>query len=117
MDKSTTLTICSVAGAIYAAQTILAPQTWLEPNKLPVNDDTIFITRACGGGILGMTVMGYLSKGASGESQDIALKAQSAACAVWTAVNVASYNGTTQKKMDIGTCAILGGLCAKALLN
>eukprot|EP01048_Picozoa_sp_COSAG05_P006161 COSAG05_NODE_387_length_10460_cov_18.410096_5_plen_53_part_00 len=52
MDKSTTLLACSVAGGIYAAQTLLAPKTWLEPNQMPVNDDTIMITRAAGGGIL-----------------------------------------------------------------
>lgn len=117
MDKSTTLSLVSVAGAIYAAQTILAPKTWLEPNKLPVNDDTIFITRAAGGGILGVTVMAYLSKGASTESQDIALKAQTAACTVWTAINAARWNGTLQNKMDTGTCVVLGGLCAYALTN
>eukprot|EP01048_Picozoa_sp_COSAG05_P006162 COSAG05_NODE_387_length_10460_cov_18.410096_6_plen_62_part_00 len=61
--------------------------------------------------------MSYLSSKGGDEAKDIALTAQAAACAAWTVVNASSYNDTLQKKMDIGTCAVLGGLCSWALMN
>jgi hypothetical protein len=117
MDKSTTLLTCAVACGVYAAQTLLAPATWLEPNKMPVNDDTIMITRAAGGGIFGLATLSYLAKGSGAETQDVALKALCAATCVYTAVNISSNNGTMQKKMDIATSVVLTGLTASAIMQ
>lgn len=71
MDKSTTLYAVTAAGAIYSAQTLLAPSSYLKSSAYADNEDTRAMCRAVGGGILGLTSISYLA--AKSDSMELKL--------------------------------------------
>jgi len=120
MDKSTACNVITAAGAVYAAQTLLVPHTYLEQDGTAVNADTEALTRGLGGGILGLTSVAYMAaKSDSDEAKTIALCSGATAFAAWSANNAyrATTKGSLQSKVDTACALGLFAVACAALMG
>eukprot|EP00656_Telonema_subtile_P042134 TRINITY_DN475_c0_g1_i3.p1 TRINITY_DN475_c0_g1~~TRINITY_DN475_c0_g1_i3.p1 ORF type:complete len:121 (-),score=16.82 TRINITY_DN475_c0_g1_i3:156-518(-) len=118
MDQDSALKVVAGAAAVYSAQTLLAPHTYLQQDDIEVTPKTEGLTRSMGCGILGIASSAYLaSQSSSAEFKTGALT--SAAVCLGTSVGVFAHKIATrpsnQGYLDTAVVCVLAGVCFAGL--
>eukprot|EP00656_Telonema_subtile_P042135 TRINITY_DN475_c0_g1_i4.p1 TRINITY_DN475_c0_g1~~TRINITY_DN475_c0_g1_i4.p1 ORF type:complete len:121 (-),score=17.68 TRINITY_DN475_c0_g1_i4:154-516(-) len=118
MDQDSALKVVAGAAAVYSAQTLLAPHTYLQQDDIEVTPKTEGLTRSMGCGILAVCASTYLASQSSSAEFKTGALTSAAVCLTGALANNAhraATHPTNQGWLDTAVACVVVGVCFAGL--